>query len=460
MPIRSVGATALALCMSAVPAMAQDADAPFSLQQAIGDPDDFTISASARVRYETISNHFRPGASENDDIVALQFRLAAEYDGGPVRVGGEMSDSRVYGANAGSVVGTGDVNAFELIQAYIGADLGDALGEGSETSLTAGRFTLDLGSRRLVGRNNYRNATNAFTGLRADFTGSGGSQVTAFATFPQQRLPDDKASILDNEVKWDREGDDLIFYGAFARKPGLFADIDAEIYFYGLDEDDRIVAPTRDRKLYTPGFRLERPSAVKKLDFEIEYAHQFGSISASSEAGAARQDVSAQFVHLEAGYLFAADWKPRLAMVYDLATGDKPGGGYGRFDSLYGPRRFDFGPTGIFGPLGRNNISALGADFEFKPSARIDGFIKYRAAWLDSATDSFASTRVRDPAGLSGKFGGHQIEGRVRYWLVPDFLRLDTGAAVLVNGRFLKDAPNANGFGNTVYGYVDATVTL
>src|SRR3546814_4408696 len=69
----------------------------------------------------------------------------------------------------------------------------------------------------------------------------------------------------------------------------------------------------------------------------------------------------------------------------------------------------------------------------------------YRANWLDSETDSFANTGVRDPGGASGRFGGHQIEGRVRYWIVPKLLRLDTGAAVLINGRFLNDAPNANG---------------
>jgi len=84
----------------------------------------------------------------------------------------------------------------------------------------------------------------------------------------------------------------------------------------------------------------------------------------------------------------------------------------------------------------------------------------YRAAWLDSATDSFSSTGVRDPAGQSGKFAGHQVEGRARYWIVPRILRMDTGAAWLINGRFLRDAPNANGYGNPVYGYFDLTATF
>src|SRR5690606_19506149 len=115
------------------------------------------------------------------------------------------------------------------------------------------------------------------------------------------------------------------------------------------------------------------------------------------------------------------------------------------------------GPTGIYGPLGRNNISSPGIRLEVKPSKRWDGFLFYRAAWLDSAADSFASTGVRDPSGQSGKFGGHQIEARARYWIVPEALRLEAGAAALFHGRFLENAPNSNRFGDTLYSYIDLT---
>lgn len=457
---RIFGATALALITSATPAFAQDAekDTPWILQEALADPDGLTISGSARIRYEALRNQFRPGLDENDSLVTLRFTLAAEYDAGPVRIGGELYDARAYAGDEGSSVGTGEVNALELVQAYVGLDLDEALGDGSTTALTAGRFTMDLGSRRLVGRNNFRNTTNAFTGLKVNFSDSEKRALTAFITFPQQREPTDKAAILDNEVEWDHEGDDLIFYGLFGSLPVGASML--ELYFYGLDEDDRPGNATRDRRLFTPGLRLLRSPKEGAVDYELEYAYQFGQRSTATTPGAPAQDVSAHLLHAHMGYRFDTAWQPRLAIVYDLATGDKEGGDYGRFDSLYGPRRPDYGPTGIYGPLGRNNISALGADFEIKPSARVDGFVKYRATWLDSATDSFANTGVRDPSGSCGTFGGHQVEARIRYWFVPDFLRLDTGGAVLFNGRFLKDAPNANGFGDTLYGYVDLTATF
>ncbi len=47
----------------------------------------------------------------------------------------------------------------------------------------------------------------------------------------------------------------------------------------------------------------------------------------------------------------------------------------------------------------------------------------------------------------------HQLEGRVRHWIVPQLLRLDVGGALLLDGKFLKRAPNATGFGDTRYAY-------
>ncbi|HVI99924.1 MAG TPA: alginate export family protein [Sphingomonas sp.] len=452
---------ALGAAAAAVPAAAQEEkDEPFTLQGALGDPDNLTISGSIRGRYEALGNQFRPGLDENDDLVVLRTTLFAEYDTGPIRIGGEIMDSRAYFDDAGSSVSTGEVNALELIQGYVGIDLDDAFGSGSTTSIDAGRFTMDLGSRRLVGRNNFRNATNAFTGIRAEFRGADKTYLTAFYTLPLNRLPSDKQAILDNKVKWDRESFDVAFWGGFLNKPGLVGRANLDLYFFGLTERDSPDYPTKNRHLYTPGLRLFSDPKPGKTDFEIEGAYQFGRARSGTAADAPEQDVSAYFVHAEVGHQFDAPWKPRVSIEYDLASGDHSGGDYDRFDSLYGVRRPDYGPSSIYGPLGRNNLSSPGVRLEVTPDKRWDGFVMYRANWLDSATDSFANTGVRDSTGASGKFAGHQIEGRVRYWIVPKLLRLDTGAAVLINGRFLEDAPNANGFGDPVYGYFDLTATF
>ena len=84
----------------------------------------------------------------------------------------------------------------------------------------------------------------------------------------------------------------------------------------------------------------------------------------------------------------------------------------------------------------------------------------WRSAWLENPRDAFAATGVRDPRGLSGRFAGHQIEGRVRHWIVPGRLQVDAGAALLVKRGVLRDAPNAPATGDTRYGYIDLTLSL
>ena len=457
--------TAATLAAVPIAAHAQDAKpaksaAPWTLQQAIGDPDDFTLSGSLRARYETLDNEFRPGGGKTDDLLSFRTTLFAEYHPGIFRIGGELMDSRAYLDDAKGAVSNNDVNAFELIQGYVGADLGDRLGTGSKTIFTLGRQTIDLGSRRLVGRNNFRNATNAFDGFRAEFTGADNTYLTVFYTLPLNRLPSDKQGVLDNKVQWDRESFDVAFWGGFLTKPGLVGRANLDLYFFGLSERDAPKYLTKNRELYTPGLRLYSDPKPGKTDFEFEGAYQFGSTRTSTVATAPEKQVSAYFIHAEVGHQFAGAWVPRVSLEYDRASGDKGGKDYTRFDSLYGPRRPDYGPTGIYGPFGRNNISSPGIRLEVTPDKRWDGFVMYRAAWLDSATDSFANTGVKDASGRSGTFAGQQIEGRVRYWIVPKLLRLDTGAALLINGRFLRQAPNANAYGNPIYGYADITATF
>ena len=69
--------------------------------------------------------------------------------------------------------------------------------------------------------------------------------------------------------------------------------------------------------------------------------------------------------------------------------------------------------------------------------------IRSAVPWLASRQDSFSSTGVRDATGRAGDFSGHQLEGRIRYWLVPQRLQFEFDGLVLSKGRFLRDAPNA-----------------
>lgn len=417
--------------------------------------DGFAWSGAARVRYESLANQFRAGLNGSDQILSARISLRGEYRRGAWLFGGEFMDNRAWLADAGSPLSTSEVNALELVQIYAAYDFGAA-------QLTAGRFTLDIGSRRLIERPNYRNTMNAYTGARLDWDAPGGIDLIAFYTLPVQRLPADGPSLLDNEAAWDEETGDIRFWGLSATKRGLAAGASLEMYVYGLTEEDGDFA-TRDRDIVTPGVRVWRDPAAGAFDFDLEAALQRGEARASANAAdIADLDVEAGFAHLEAGYTFAAPWSPRVAASYDYGSGDADptDGAYERFDNLFGSRSNDFAPTGFYGALGFANISSPAVRVEFAPHARITAHATYRELRLDEAADAFASTGVRDPAGLSGDYAGRQIEARARITLIPNKLRLDVGGAVLMADGFLVDAPNATGEGDAAYGYLELQYTF
>lgn len=431
------------------PALAH-AEAP-TLRAAIGNPDDFKLSGSYRVRLELLEGQPRAGFRAEDKQLALRGTFLAEYRKGPFRVVGELYDSRAYLTRPGSTVSSNEVNTFELVQAYLAADLKDVLGTGSSTQVQFGRMMLNLGSRRLVAADDYRNTTNSYTGLRADLKTRDGTTTTLIYTLPQVRLPDDLPSVRANATQWDRESFDLRLWGGLVARPRTLLGATAELGYLRVQERDGPGQATRDRDLHTVSTRMIREPKAGRWDFEVEGIYQFGGISESTAANAARLPVSAWFVHADAGYTFAGKGKVRLSVEYDRASGDGPGRTFGRFDTLFGMRRADLAPSGIYNSIGRANISTPGVRIEAAPGKRLDMFAVYRAMWLADPTDAFSTTGVRDPSGRSGSFAGHQIEGRIRYWLVPGFLRGEINAIWLGKGRFLRTAPNAPQTGDARY---------
>ncbi len=420
----------------------------------------FTLGGSTRLRYEAIDGQARAGFDSRDTLTSIRTQLLGEYRTDNLRIGAELYDSRAYGADAGTPLSTNDVNALELVQAYVAADFKGAFGSGTKLSLMAGRFTLNLGSRRLVAADDYRNTTNGSTGFRADIAMKAGLSATFIYTLPQVRLPDDPASLRRNAVRFDRESFDLVLWGGLVSKARAIGPATAELSYFHLGERDAPGRPTRDRSLDTFGTRIIAEPRAGHFDYELEAFYQSGTISGSLLPTALRQKVSATFFHADAGYSFATAWKPRLSVEFDRASGDKSGGRYGRFDTLFGMRRADLAPAGLYNAIGRANIATPGIRLEATPSKRLDGFASYRAMWLASDEDSFSTTGVRDPSRRAGDFAGHQVEGRLRYWLVPSRLRFEVDTLLLAKGRFLRDAPNATAKRTTRYSSVNLTASF
>lgn len=442
--------------LTAAPAFAQAETEPQSEAPSL------TFSGSARIRYESLSGQYRPGRSASDQFLSTKLALGAELDLGAVSVVGEITDARGWKADDGSALSTSEVDTFEVPVLHLRYDARDWLGEGSKTQASLGRFYLNQGSRRLVATSAYPNVTTAFTGASVDWT-RGDDSFSAFYVLPQNRLPSDLPALLDNDHDWNEESEDVRFWGLFYARKKAVASATVEAYLYGLNEDDAADRATRNRDLWTLGGRIQQAPAKGRWDAEIEAAWQGGTSRATTAATDVTDlDVRAWFVHAEAGYTLDAPWSPRVALLYDVASGDKDptDNENNRFDPLYGSRTGDFGPSALYGPLDRANVVAPGVRVQIKPTDRLDAFVSGRALWLQEARDSFSRTGVRDASGASGRFAGYQLETKARYWLQPRTLRLEISGAVLFDEGFLDRAPNATGLGDTVYGAIDITRTF
>ncbi len=436
-----------ALSFAAAPARAEDL------------PEGFSVSGSVRIRYETIDGQARAGFNPSDQLLDLRTQLLLTLRRHNLRLVTEIHDSRVWNANPGTPLTTNEVNALEPVQAYVQADLGGILGAGTATSVRAGRFTLALGSRRLVAADDYRNTTNGFTGLRADVQSTSGIKATAIYVLPQTRLPDDGPSLRANDMALDKESFASVLWGGFVARQSRGHPILVEASFLHFGERDAPGRPTRDRSLNSLGGRVVVDPRPGHVDAGVEGIYQWGRISASAVAGAAILPVDANFVRAHLGYSVAAPWKPRILVEFDRASGGA-GPNYHRFDPLFGMRRADLGPAGLYNAIGRSNILSPGVRLEVTPSARFDAFVGYRALWLADRRDAFSTTGTRDPSGASGRFAGHQIDMRMRYWLLPKRLRFEADGVLLAKGRFLRDAPNANAATATRYVCFNLTATF
>ncbi|MEM7205142.1 MAG: alginate export family protein [Planctomycetota bacterium] len=448
-------AVGLAECVTAqgagggAPATAE----PWRLDRALAAPDWLRLDGEIQLRYEAIDSQFRgdPRLDHSDHLVVHRTALRAEARLEPVSLVAELIDARLYGAGFGSVVNDGASDAVDVLQGYAELRLSD--GAAGEHRLRLGRWTVDLGGRRLVGRNIYRNTINAFTGVDWEWRGES-TGVRAFWSMPVERLPGDLPSLLDNDVELDRESLERQFMGVFVDH-ALTERSRLEVYAFALVEGDRL---SRRREIVTPGARWRLRPAPGAVDAEVEVAWQLGKSRAA--IGGPDLDHLACLHHAAVGYTLDAAWQPRLALAMDYASGDRrpDDGDQNRFDSLFGVPTQDFGPAGIFGAAGRANLLSPELRVGLRPSDAVALHAAWRAIWLADENDAWTTGGVRDATGAAAAHVGQQLDARLRWQAVPQTLTIDVGGAYLSAGGFRERAAPAGRRGDTVYGYLQAVL--
>jgi hypothetical protein len=430
----------------------------WNLHDALKLPEWLSVSLEQRTRYETMDGQYKAGAKGGDQQIPLQTDVFLEARFKNFRLGGEFMDARQFGSDSGSGVNNTQVNGVDLLQAYLAWSNQNTLYSGLGTELIVGRQTLNFGSRRLVARNAFRNTINSFDAVRLRILDYGHWQFNAFVSMPVNRLPTDSAAILNDSQKFDRPDSSTLFSGGFLELNNIAWNINNETYLYYLDEGDSTLNQTRNRRYFTPGMRFYSKPAKSEFDFALEAIGQFGTVRATTNPSDGKNlQHQAWYQHLDVGYTFDTAWQPRFAVEYDYASGDKnPNDNKDqRFDTLYGARRFDYGPTGIYGAFSRTNLNTPGYRLGFSPLRDVQTTLAHRFFWLAQKTDSWGSSGLQDKTGHSGDFVGHQLEITTR-WDVNSSLNLETGWTHLFKGQFAKTAPNAPNGQDIDYFYVQS----
>lgn len=401
------------------------------------------VSGEQRTRHESLSGRFREGDTGGDQVILLRTLLRAKAERGGWRVLLEGIDARAYLQDADSEANTNLVDPVDILQAQVEADLHTPLGAGSTGFVRAGRFTLNLGKRRLVARNGFRNTINAFTGLYGSAETVQGDRFQAFYTFPVDRRPTDADDLFADRVELDRESDAVRFAGAYAktaRLPGAMADI----YVLRLDEADGAERATRDRRLTTLGARLYQVPKPGAVDFDFEGSLQIGASRLTAAEDAPELDHRAFALHGEVGGTLDHPWRPRAVAQIDYASGDQDpdDGRNGRFDPLFGAHGFEFSQTGLYGPVFRANLFSPGGRVFITPGERFEAYFMYRAYYLAARRDEWVGAGLQDPTGEAGRFISHVLEAHAS-WSLVEHLEIEAGASCLTRGGFREAVPQS-----------------
>lgn len=422
-----------------------------------------------RARYEHRDNDFRRADENIDDPLLLRTRayIGVKEILDPLRFAVEVQDSRRNNGDYSRAYDTRDVNQSDILQGYLELHFKesifgkDDLGNNRPFWVRGGRLAWESLDRRLIARNEWRNTTNTFQGVRANIGDKKNDwQLEAFAVKPVQRF----TRSLD-EVDHSQD-----FYGVIGDWRGWSEYVTLQPYYFLLKQDGNKVkynsngqeltgatlsAAQIDRKIHTAGLRAYG-AFNSGWDYDTSYVKQWGNQDRflSNALGSINVDHEAYSYGAEVGYTFKNSWKPRVSAYYGVASGDStPATGTDRTDSQRFERLFGFArPWSNNDYIQMENIRTPKLHLEFEPkvsflqNVKVDtSFSWYR---LDDASDRWqAGSNLRDRTGARGNDLGKEVDLRVRF-PINQYASLNIGYAHFWAGDFVKDSVKIAGNNN------------
>ncbi len=379
----------------------------------------------SRTRGEYRNNNFRRSVSSLDAPILQRTRgyLAVHDIFDPLRATLEVQDSRKF--HSDFPADNRDVNYLDFIQAYGELYFKDGLADRA-VSIRAGRMAYDELDRRLISRNEWRNTTNSFQGVRAIIGENKDDwQLDTMFLQPVDRLVD--AGDVPNKRQ--------LFYGGIFtwRRWSDIATI--QPFYLGLHQDG--IAALPDRVIHSPGLRAFGFVGKTGFDYDSQFVYQFGRSGNLTHR--------AMGTVIEVGYRFKDDWKTRLSTNYGYGSGDSSPADHtdNRFERFYGFAR----PWSNNDYFQWENLHAPKMRVEIQPDKKLKMDAGYSAYWLASDSDRWNNANLRDPSGRSGNFIGQEFDARAKYAVTPK-LDMILGYVNFQPGRFTETVgrPDSSNF--------------
>lgn len=385
-----------------------------------GDIDWLDIGLDHRTRFEIRDNDFRRGINTVDQpfLVRTRAYLAVKNKFDPLRFTVEISDARRYNGDFPRDVR--DSNFQEPIQLYGELFFKRAWLIDQQLSVKFGRQAFEYLDRRLLARNEFRNTTNNFDGIRV-VVGKQSDAWQVDALLLQPILRDDNA--------FDRRDKANTLVGAIGDYRRYSRFITVQPLYLVLKQDGSKAPSGVEREIHTLGVRGYGIVGKSGFDYDASYYHQYGN------DGPRKHD--AQAYTGELGYTFMHSWKPRISAAYNHASGDdNPSDRQsGRFERLFGfARPFSQNDYFVF-----ENLEAPKLRFEIVPTKDLQIDAGFNWYLLNSPTDRWNNAGLRDPSGQSGTFVGHEADARVA-WRQSRHFQTEVLYAYFKAGEFLRNA--------------------
>lgn len=381
-----------------------------------------------RTRFETYDRPWRSSQplGRTDPQIQQRSRVRLGINVKVFRFFFEGQDSRIHLQDPGDFVTTASKNEMDILQLFVSTTAHNIFGTGLRSDLHVGRLTMDVGKRRLIARNDFRNTANAFDGVHAQLAKGNAWRIRAFLAEP----------VLRDDVRLDEQSKRNVFWGVYGEtNQAQWLNLNA--YYFGLN-DQRSVAVNMQRTFSTFGGRVYKKPTKGQVDYEVETVWQMGKRGTI--------DHFAHFQHIDLGYSFNFSGSPQVTVFYDYASGDgnATDSQSSNFDTLFGARRFEYSPTGNFGPFFRTNLSSPGWRVIVVPCKGWKVQLKHRIWYLATSRGAFASNGLRDATGGSGNFLGHDVELRAQ-WKINDNLEFDAGYDHWFKGSYFDRLPASAG---------------